>query len=152
MRFMMLVKTTGEFSGPPPQALIDAINKQGEAAVKSGAMIATGGLAPVTASTTVRVAQNKVTTTDGPFTEAKEVVGGFAIFRSEVQTGSRRKRTTIHGAPPKALARVGRSHGSPADFRRRRLPAGLSLRSKGLTDGKPSSSVMDRALPVCRAG
>jgi hypothetical protein len=80
MRFMMLVKTTGEFSGPPPQALIDAINKQGEAAVKSGAMIANGGLAPVTASTTVRIARNKVTTTDGPFTEAKEVVGGFAIF------------------------------------------------------------------------
>lgn len=34
MRFMMLVRTTSEFSGPPPQALIDAINKQGEAAVK----------------------------------------------------------------------------------------------------------------------
>lgn len=80
MRFMMLVKTTSEFFGPPPQALIDAINKQGEAAVKSGAMIANGGLASVTASTTVRIAQNKVTTTDGPFTEAKEVVGGFAIF------------------------------------------------------------------------
>jgi hypothetical protein len=79
-RFMMLVKTTGEFSGPPPQALIDAINKQGEAAVKSGAMIANGGLAPVTAGTTVRIARNKLTTTDGPFTEAKEVVGGFAIF------------------------------------------------------------------------
>ena len=80
MRFMMLIKTTGEFSGPPPQALIDAINKQGEVAIKSGSMIANGGLAPVTASTTVRIAGNKVTTTDGPFTEAKEVVGGFAIF------------------------------------------------------------------------
>jgi hypothetical protein len=83
MRFMMLVRTTSEFSGPPHQALIDAINKQGEAAVKSGAMIANGGLAPVTDSTIVRIALNKVTTTDGPFTEAKEVVGGFAIFDLE---------------------------------------------------------------------
>ena len=50
MRFMMLVKTTGEFSGPPPQALIDAINKQGEAAVKSAAiaMQRAGMLSPTT--------------------------------------------------------------------------------------------------------
>jgi len=130
MRFMMLVKTTGEFSGPPPQALIDAINKQGEAAVKSGAMIANGGLAPVTAGTTVRIARNKLTTTDGPFTEAKEVVVGFAIFDLKSKQESRRKRTTIHGAPPAALARMGRGHRSPPDSQRRRFPTALSLPSK----------------------
>jgi hypothetical protein len=80
MRFMMLVSHAGEMSGPPPQALMDAIARQGEEAVKAGTMIASGGLAPTAASTTVRISHNKLSTTDGPFSEAKEVVGGFAIF------------------------------------------------------------------------
>jgi hypothetical protein len=80
MRFMMLVKHAQELSGPPPQALIDAINKLGEEANKNGTMIANGGLAPVAASTTVRISRGELKTIDGPFTEAKEVVGGFAIF------------------------------------------------------------------------
>ena len=79
MRFMMLVKHA-ENAGRPPQALIDAIEKLGGAATKSGAMVQSGGLAPAAQSTRVRVAKGQLTTTDGPFTEAKEVVGGFAIF------------------------------------------------------------------------
>lgn len=80
MRFMMLVKHAQELSGPPPQPLIDAINKLGEEANKNGTMIANGGLAPLAASTSVRISRGQLTTTDGPFTEAKEIVGGFAIF------------------------------------------------------------------------
>jgi hypothetical protein len=43
-------------------------------------MIASGGLAPTAASTRVRLSGGKVTAIDGPFTEAKEVVGGYAVF------------------------------------------------------------------------
>jgi len=80
MRFMMLVKHAKELSGPPPKELMEAIDKLGEEAKKANIMVANGGLAPVTASTTVRIARGQLSTTDGPYTEAKEVVGGFAIF------------------------------------------------------------------------
>ena len=79
MRFMMLVKSA-ENSGPPPKALMDAISKMGEEATKAGRMLQSGGLAPTAISSRVRLSQGKLTTTDGPFAESKEVVGGFAVF------------------------------------------------------------------------
>jgi hypothetical protein len=80
MRFMMLVKHAEQLSGPPPKELMDAMAKLSEEAVKSGTMIASGGLAPTAASARVRLSGGKVAAIDGPFTEAKEIVGGFAIF------------------------------------------------------------------------
>ena len=79
MRFMMIVKSA-ERSGPPPQALMEAIDTLGQEAVKAGTMIASGGLAPSAVSTRVRLSKGQVTKIDGPFTEAKEVVGGYAVF------------------------------------------------------------------------
>jgi hypothetical protein len=79
MRFMMLVKSA-ENSGPPPKELMDAIAKHAEEAVKAGTMVESGGLAPTAMSTRVRLSRGQVTAIDGPFTEAKEVVGGYAVF------------------------------------------------------------------------
>jgi hypothetical protein len=79
MKFMMLVKSA-ENSGPPPKALMDAIAKLAEEAVKAGRMIGSGGLAPTSQSVRVRLAGGKLTVIDGPFTETKEVVGGYAQF------------------------------------------------------------------------
>jgi len=79
MRFMMLVKSS-EKSGPPPKELMDAIAKLAEEAVKAGTMVDSGGLVPTAMSTRVRLSRGQVTTIDGPFTEAKEVVGGYAVF------------------------------------------------------------------------
>lgn len=79
MRFMMLVKSA-ENSGPPPKELMEAVWKNGEAAAKAGQMIESGGLKPTAMSARVQLRGGKVTALDGPFSEAKEVVGGFAIF------------------------------------------------------------------------
>ena len=79
MRFMMIVKHA-EKQGPPPQALMDAITKLGEEEAKAGTMIGNGGLTPTAQGARVRLADGKVTVTDGPFTETKEVVGGYAQF------------------------------------------------------------------------
>jgi hypothetical protein len=79
MRFMMLVKHA-ENSGPPPKELMDAIAVLSEEAVKAGTMLGSGGLAPTAKSTRVRVSKGQLTVTDGPFTEAKEVIGGYAQF------------------------------------------------------------------------
>ncbi len=79
MRFMMIVKSA-ENLGFPPKPLMDAIGKLSEDAVKAGTMIGSGGLLPTATGTRVRLSGGKVTVIDGPFTEAKEVVGGYAQF------------------------------------------------------------------------
>ena len=79
MRFMMLVKSA-ENSGPPPKELMEAIWKNGEAAAKAGQMVESGGLKPSALSARVQLRGGKISAIDGPFSEAKEIVGGFAIF------------------------------------------------------------------------
>ena len=93
MRFMTLVKSA-ESSGPPPTALMDAIAQLGDEATSAGMLLATGGLAPSAMSTRIRLSGGQLAVLDGPFTEAKEVVGGFAIYevssKDEAVAGARR--------------------------------------------------------------
>jgi hypothetical protein len=79
MRFIMMVKSA-ERSGPPPKELIDAMGKLAEETIKAGEMIDSGGLGPTAAGSRVRLTDGKITVTDGPFTKAKEVFGGYAMF------------------------------------------------------------------------
>ena len=79
MRFMMIVKSAEKW-GFPPKELMDAIAKLSEESVKAGTMIGSGGLLPTATGTRVRLSGGKLTVIDGPFTEAKEVVGGYAQF------------------------------------------------------------------------
>ena len=79
MRFMMLVKHA-ENQGFPPKELMDAIMKLSEDETKSGKMLGTGGLKPLAQGARVRLAGGKITVTDGPYAEAKEVIGGYAQF------------------------------------------------------------------------
>ena len=79
MKFMMMVKGN-EKSGWPPQELMDAIQRDGEEARKAGTLVSTGGLLNTDKGARVSLRAGKISVTDGPFTEAKEVIGGFAIF------------------------------------------------------------------------
>ena len=79
MKFMMLVKHS-ENSGMPPKELMEAIGKLSEDAVKAGTMIGGGGLAPTAQSTRVRISGGQIQVIDGPFTESKELIGGYAQF------------------------------------------------------------------------
>ena len=79
MKFMVMVKHA-ENSGAPPKELMDAIAILSEEAAQNGTMLSSGGLAPTAQSTRVRVSGGKLNVIDGPFTEAKEVVGGYAQF------------------------------------------------------------------------
>jgi len=82
MRYMMIIKGDENFraSGPPPQELMDAIGKLGEDAAKAGTMVSFGGLQHSSTGATLRLSVGKLIVKDGPFTEAKEVIGGFSIF------------------------------------------------------------------------
>ena len=78
MRYMTIV--TGPEGAVPPKALWDAIDKLGIEGTKDGSMLGFGGLTPSGDGVRVRISKGKLVVTDGPFTEAKEVIGGFAIF------------------------------------------------------------------------
>jgi hypothetical protein len=84
MRFMTIVKSAEKY-GFPPQGLIDAIEKLRLEAVAAGAMLDTGGLAPTATGKAVRLRQGRLQVLDGPFTETKEVVGGYAVFELKSQ-------------------------------------------------------------------
>jgi hypothetical protein len=79
MRFMMIVKHA-EKQGPPPKQLMDAITKLAAEETKAGTMLGSGGLGPTTLGARVRLSGGQVAVTDGPFSEAKEVIGGYAQF------------------------------------------------------------------------
>jgi hypothetical protein len=82
MRFMMIVKATqdSEAGLPPNPELMAAIAKLGEEATKRGTMVSAGGLLPSSNGTRISVSGGKTSVVDGPFTETKELVGGYAIF------------------------------------------------------------------------
>jgi hypothetical protein len=82
MRYMMIVSSTENLaaSGPPPAALVEAIEKLAEEAVRKGTMVSFGGLKPTSSGARMRITNGKIIMTDGPFTEAKEVIGGFSIY------------------------------------------------------------------------
>jgi hypothetical protein len=80
MKFMMIVKHP-ENQGPPPKGLMEAITKLAEDDAKNGrAMLASGGLKATAQGARIRLSGGKVAVIDGPFTEAKEIIGGYAQF------------------------------------------------------------------------
>lgn len=79
MRFMTIVKSR-ETGAQPSPALIEKIGKLGEEAARKGVFVGMGGLMPTATGARARLANGKITVTDGPFTEAKEVIGGYAIY------------------------------------------------------------------------
>ena len=79
MRFMYLVTHPGPPANPTPE-LMSAMHKMAEREIKAGRMLDSGGLMPVETGAQVRITDGKLRVIDGPFVEAKEVVGGYAIF------------------------------------------------------------------------
>lgn len=82
MRFINLVKCA-ENTGPMPQSFMDAMARASEEAAKAGTLLDTGGLAPMARGARVRLEGGKVTVIDGPFAEAKEIVGGYGIVAAK---------------------------------------------------------------------
>src|SRR2546426_11720034 len=82
MGFRTVVESA-ETQGPPPQALEDGMAKPTRASPKAGSLVQSGGLGASATGVRVRSAGGKLTVIDGPFTEAKEVVGGYAVLEFE---------------------------------------------------------------------
>jgi hypothetical protein len=82
MRFMMLVKGNSDYEAgkSPSPELMEAIGALAEKGFREGTLVEQGGLLPSSAGALIRVKDGKVRVLDGPFAEARELIGGYAIL------------------------------------------------------------------------
>jgi hypothetical protein len=83
MRFLSLYKPAKEEGAPPTHQEMAEMGKLIEEMMKAGVLLSTEGCQPSSKGARVRLSGGKVTVTDGPFTEAKELIGGFAIIQAK---------------------------------------------------------------------
>jgi hypothetical protein len=79
MRFLSIYKCPEQNTPPSPEEMAK-MGKLVEDWMKSGKLLATEGCLPSALGSRVRIDNGKIKVSDGPFTEAKEIVGGFAIL------------------------------------------------------------------------
>jgi len=103
MRYLITLRAP-QASTPPPPELMEAIMKLGEEATKAGALLDTAGLAPSAAGARVQLAGGRLSVTDGPFTEAKEMIS-YALY----QVRSRRRRSSGRPASSSCTRICGRA-------------------------------------------
>jgi hypothetical protein len=83
MKYLTFIRhPESQRASSPPPALMEAMGKFVERSLKDGTLVDTGGLLPSKDGVRVRLASGKITVTDGPFSESKEVIGGWAILNT----------------------------------------------------------------------
>ena len=82
MKFLSIYKTaeTGALPTPEEMAKMGQLVENG---MKAGFLLAVEGCMPSATGARVRLSKGKMTVSDGPFTEAKEVIGGLAILQAD---------------------------------------------------------------------
>jgi hypothetical protein len=82
MKYLTFIRCSESFrEAGPPQALMEAMGRFVTQSLTDGTLVDTGGLLPSKEGARVRLARGKITITDGPFAETKEVIGGWAILK-----------------------------------------------------------------------
>ena len=82
MKYLTFIRCSESYrDSAPPAALNAAMGAFVEKSLKDGTLVDTGGLRPSKDGLRVRLEDGKITVTDGPFTETKEVIGGWAILQ-----------------------------------------------------------------------
>ncbi len=83
MRYMLFIKHPEDYRGKvPPPALLKAMGEFVVPNIQSGKFIEAAGLMSTWRGKKVRVRDGKITVTDGPFTESKEIIGGYTLVES----------------------------------------------------------------------
>jgi hypothetical protein len=84
MKYLTFIRHPESYrASPPPPAFMEAMRKFMEVSLKDGTLVETGGLLPSKDGVRVRLANGKISVTDGPFTESKEIIGGWAILKAD---------------------------------------------------------------------
>ena len=84
MKYLCFIRHSEKYrEAPPPPALMEAMGKFVERSLRDGTLVDTGGLLPSKDGVRVRLEKGRITATDGPFVESKEVIGGWAILKTD---------------------------------------------------------------------
>ena len=94
MKYLAFIRHSEKYreSAPPP-ALMEAMGKFVEKSLKNGSLVDTGGLLPSKDGVRIRLEGGNINVTDGPFSEAKEIIGGWAILQAETKAEAIRVAT-----------------------------------------------------------
>ena len=82
MRFLSMIRVDETSGQVPSQQLMDDMGKLIDEMTREGTLVRTAGLRPTKEGKRVRLRKGQLSTVDGPFTETKEVIGGFAIIEA----------------------------------------------------------------------
>jgi hypothetical protein len=84
MRFLGLLRAdaSSEAGEMPPPEMFEKMGALMEQITKAGVLLATDGLKPSSFGKRVKLSGGKVTVTDGPFTESKELVASYAVYQT----------------------------------------------------------------------
>jgi len=94
MKYLTFIRSSESYrESPPPSALMEAMGEFTERSRRNGTLVDTGGLLPSKDGVRVRLANGKITVTDGPFAESKEVIGGWAILEVDSKAEATRVAT-----------------------------------------------------------
>jgi hypothetical protein len=83
MRFLSMIRIDEKGGQVPSEQLMNDMGKLIEEMTREGTLITTAGLRPTAEGVRVRLRGGKLSTTDGPFTETKEVIGGYAVLEAK---------------------------------------------------------------------
>jgi len=83
MRFLSLIRVDETTGQQPSQRLMDEMGKLIDEMTRAGILVSTAGLRPTKEGARVRLRHGKLSVTAGPFTETKEVIGGYAILEAK---------------------------------------------------------------------
>ena len=83
MRFLSMIRIDETSAQAPSEQLMSDMGKLIEEMTKAGVLISTAGLRPTSEGVRVRLKRGRLSLVDGPFTEAKEVIGGYAILEAK---------------------------------------------------------------------
>ncbi|MFC1412887.1 YciI family protein [Streptacidiphilus sp. N1-12] len=101
MRFMMLLRLDpSQAPEGPSTELMDEMGKLIEEMTRAGVLLDTGGFRPLEESTRIRLSGGRQTVLDGPFAEAKEVIGGYVLVQAKSKdeaAGWASRFLAIHG-------------------------------------------------------
>ena len=84
MKFLCFIRHSEQHrEAGPPAALMQAMGEFVQHSRRAGTLVETGGLLPSKEGARVRLSGGKITVTDGPFIDTKEVIGGWAILNTD---------------------------------------------------------------------
>ncbi|GAB3093083.1 YciI family protein [Lysobacter terrae] len=83
MRFLSMVRVNESTGQQPSEQLMADMGRLIQEMTKAGVLLDTAGLRPTSESVRVKLRNGKTSVVDGPFTETKEVIGGYAIIKAD---------------------------------------------------------------------